>query len=224
MTALYRTALFVAACSIPVAASARSDSQIWTAAAASFKLSDRWRLSEEVVTRFSDNRNGLYEIEAATMVNYRLAKNVTIAAGYIHDPQYLGGDFTVMERRAREQITVDNIARIGPGRLSARARLEQRWRDHTDGTGWRLRPYAKYSLPLPGKASVNLSHELFVNLNTTSFQRQDGVDRMRNLISVSAPVSAKISAEAGYMNQHGFVRGGPDTSDNIAYFALSASF
>ena len=48
-----------------------------------FQLSDRWRLSEEVVTRFSDNRNGLYEIEAATMLNYRLRKNVTIAAGYI---------------------------------------------------------------------------------------------------------------------------------------------
>ena len=224
MTVLYRTALFVVACFIPAVAWARSDSQIWTVAAASFKLSDRWRLSEEVVTRFSDNRNGLYEIEAATMVNYRLAKNVTIAAGYIHDPQYLGGDFTVMERRAREQITVDNVARIGPGRLSVRARLEQRWRDHTEGTGWRLRPYAKYSLPLAGKASVNLSHELFVNLNTTSFQRQDGVDRMRNLVSVSAPISARLSGEAGYMNQHGFVRGGPDTSDNIAYFALSASF
>ena len=80
MTALYRTALFVAACSIPAAVSARSDSQIWTAAAASFKLSDRWRLSEEVVTRFSDNRNGLYEIESVTLLGYRIAKDVTIAA------------------------------------------------------------------------------------------------------------------------------------------------
>ena len=25
------------------------------------------------------------------------------------------------------------------------------------------------------------------------------------------------------MNQHGFVRGGPDTSDNIAYFGLGLS-
>ena len=224
MTVLYRTALFIVVCAIPAAACASADSQIWTTAGASFKLSDSWRLSEEVVTRFSDNRNGLYEIESATMLNYRLSKNVTVAAGYIHDPQYFGGDFTVMERRAREQITVDNLARLGPGKLSARTRLEQRWRDHIDGTGWRLRPYAKYSLPLAGKASLNLSHELFVNLNTTSFQRQDGIDRMRNLISVSGPVSAKINAEAGYMNQHGFVRGGPDSSDNIAYFALSASF
>lgn len=224
MTSLYRIPLFIVACCNTAAAFASPDSQIWTSAAASFKLSDSWRLSEEVVTRFSDDRNGLYEVEAATMLNYRLARNITVAAGYVHDPQYIDGDFTAMERRAREQVTVDNLARLGTGKLSARARLEQRWRDHTDGTGWRLRPYAKYSLPLAGKTSLNLSHELFVNLNTTSFQRQDGVDRMRNLISVSGPVSAKISAEAGYLNQHGFVRGGSDTSDNIAYFALSASF
>lgn len=203
---------------------ARSDSQIWGTASANFKLSDTWRLSEELVTRFSDNRNGLYEVEAVTMVNYRAAKNVTVAAGYVHNPQYIGGDFTVMERRAREQVTFDNVAKLGSGKLSARMRLEQRWRRHVDGTGWRLRPYLKYSVPLAGKAALNLSSEPFFNLNSTSFQRQEGLDRVRNLISISGPVSNRVNAEAGYMNQHGFVRGGPDSSDNIAYFALSASF
>ena len=224
MNRLCRSALLIAASSVPTAAGAWQDAQIWTTASATVKLADRWRLSEELVTRFSDNRDGLYEIEAVSMLNYRPAKNVTVAAGYVHNPQYVGGDFTVMERRAREQVTIDNLAKIGPGKVSVRARLEQRWRDHVDGTGWRLRPYAKYSLPLAGKASLNLSHELFVNLNETSFQRQNGIDRMRNLISVSGPVSSKVSAEVGYMNQHGFVRGGKDSSDNIAYFALSASF
>src|SRR6476659_10196173 len=58
--------------SFSVAASARSDSQIWVTASANFKLSDKWRLSEELVTRFSDNRNGLYEVEAVTMLNYKV--------------------------------------------------------------------------------------------------------------------------------------------------------
>ncbi len=209
---------------ISTGAEARSDSQIWTTASASFKLSDTWRLSEELVTRFSDNRNGLYEIEAVTMVNYKPAKDVTLAAGYVHNPQYLGGDFTVMERRAREQVTFDNVAKLGRGKLSARLRLEQRWREHIDGTGWRLRPYVKYALPLTGKAAVNFSSEPFFNLSSTSFQRQKGLDRVRNLVSISGPLSGKVNAEAGYMNQHGFVRGGPDTSDNIAYFGLSANF
>ena len=223
MTALYRTALFVAACSIPAAVSARSDSQVWTAAAASFKLSDSWRLSEEVVTRFSDNRNGLYEIESNTLLGYKLNKVVTVWAGYTHDPQYSAGDFTRMEHRAREQVTFDGFAKLGPGKFNGRIRLEQRWREGLDGTGWRLRPYLKYSLPIKGKVAFNLSSEPFFNLNTTTFQAKSGLDRVRNLVTVSAPLSKTLSGEVGYMNQHGFVNGGPDTSDNIAYFALSMS-
>lgn len=202
---------------------AKSDDQIWTTASVNVKLSDRWRLSQEIVGRFSDNRNGLYEIEYNALIGYKLNRVATVWAGYTHDPQYAAGHFTVMEHRAREQITFDNFAKLGPGKLSARMRAEQRWRRGQDGTGWRLRPYLKYSMPLAGKVALNLSNETFVNLDTTSFQARTGVDRMRNLLSISGPLTKKVSGEFGYMNQHGFVRHGPDTSDNIAYFALGLS-
>jgi hypothetical protein len=206
------------------AIAAKEDSQIWTQASASVKLSDAWRLSGEVVGRFSDNRNGLYEIEATALVGYRVAKNVTVWGGYVHDPLYSGGDFTVMEHRAREQVTLDNVGKIGSGKLNARIRMEQRWRDGIDGTGWRLRPYAKLSFPVHGKTALNLSNETFVNLNKNSLQRQTGVDRMRNLVSISTPLGKKLTGEAGYLNQYGFVRNGTDTMDHVAYFAVSASF
>jgi hypothetical protein len=205
------------------AASASSDDQLWTTASAAVKLSDKWRLSEEVVARFSDNRNGLYEIESNTLVGYRLNKVVTLWAGYTHDPQYSAGDFTMMEHRAREQVTFDNVTKLGPGKLSGRMRLEQRWRDGVEGTGWRLRPYLKYSLPIAGETALNLSSEPFFNLNRKTFQRQHGLDRVRNLVTISTPLTKSLSGEAGYMNQHGFVRGAPATSDNIAYVALSLS-
>ena len=187
------------------------------------KLSDRWRLSEEGTIRFSDNRNGLYEFEANTLLGYRLNKVVTVWAGYTHNPQYSGGDFTVMEHRAREQVTFDGFAQIGMGKLNGRIRMEQRWRENADGTGWRFRPYLKYSLPIAGKTALNLSTEPFINLNTTSFQGKAGLDRVRNLVTVSTPLSKKFTGELGYMNQHGFVKDAPDTSDNIAYFGLNLS-
>ena len=208
---------------LPTAASAAADSQVWATASATVKVADKWRLSEELTTRFSDRRNGLYEIESNTLVGYRLSKVTTLWAGYTHDPQYSAGHFTVMERRAREQATFDNVLKLGPGKLSARMRLEQRWRENVDGTGWRLRPYVKYSFPIRGKTALNLSSEPFVNLNTTSFQRTGGLDRVRNLVSVSTPITGRLTGEAGYMNQYGFVRGGKDSSDNIAYFALGLS-
>jgi Protein of unknown function (DUF2490) len=220
----------IVALALPVAAAvsqpvhaARSDSQIWTNGQVNVKLSDKWRLQEEATVRFSDKRHGLYEFEANTLLGYRLNKIVTLWAGYTHNPQYSGGDFTVMEHRAREQVTFDGFAKLGPGKLNGRIRLEERWRHNIDGTGWRVRPYLKYSMPIAGKTALNLSSEPFFDLNTTPFQKKSGLDKVRNLVTVSTPLTKAISGEVGYMNQHGFVRGGPDTSDNIAYFGLAVS-
>ena len=222
---LRATVIATAACALaPAPASAAtSDDQLWTNLAATVKLSDRWRLSEEGTIRFSDRRNGLYEVESNTLVGYRIDKVVTVWAGYTHNPQYSGGDFTVMEHRAREQVTFDSFARIGKGKLNGRIRVEQRWRHGLDGTGWRVRPYLKYSLPIAGKTALNLSSEPFFDLNTTAFQRKSGLDKVRNLVTVSTPLTRNLTGEVGYMNQHGFVRNGPDTSDNVAYFGLALS-
>jgi hypothetical protein len=220
-----RSAIFLLLATTAAAASspalAASDEQLWTSGSVNVKISDHWRLQQEVTGRWSDKKDGLYEIESNTLLGYRVNKIVTLWAGYTHDPQYSGGDFTVMEHRAREQVTFDGFARIGKGKLNGRVRFEQRWRDGVDGTGWRFRPYLKYSVPIAGKTALNLSSEPFFNLNTTTFQRQSGLDRVRNMVTLSTPLSSRLSGEAGYLNQHGFVRGGPDTSDNVAYFGLS---
>jgi hypothetical protein len=215
--------LLLVAVLYPAAASAASDEQLWTSANATIKLTDRWRIQQELTARFSNSRNGLYEIESVTLVGYQPVKNVTVAAGYVHNPQYAHNDFTVMERRAREQVTIDNVAKIGAGKLSARLRAEQRWRENVDGTAWRMRPYVKFSLPLAkgSKTSLTLSNETFVNLNSKPFQRQDGLDRMRNLIAINTPIAKNLSAEVGYLNQYGFVRGGEDNVDHAASVSLS---
>jgi hypothetical protein len=204
------------------ARAAREDSQLWTAGTATVKLSEKFRISQELVARFSDNRNGLYEIEAVTMLGYKPSKNVTIAAGYVHNPLYSDGDFVTTEHRAREQVQVDNFAQIGPGKLSGRLRLEQRWRENANGTAWRMRPYVKYSIPISknGKTALNFSNETFVNIENTSFQKTEGFDRMRNQISISTPLSKQLTIEAGYLNQYGFVRDGEDTMDHVATVSL----
>jgi hypothetical protein len=224
-SAAIAVALAAALSIIPGAAVAAHDEQLWTTQVLNVKLNDKWRVQEELVERFSDNRNGLYEIESNTLLGYRLNKSITLWGGYTHDPQYSAGHFTVMEQRVREQVTFDNVAQLGPGKLSFRLRGEERWRTNAAGTGLRFRPYVRYSVPLGkgSKTSLVLSSETFLNLNTTAFQAQDGLDRMRNLIAISTPLSKKLTAEIGYLNQHGFVRGGPDTSDHVASVSLSLS-
>jgi hypothetical protein len=220
---LIALATLAAVAGMPAPALAASDAQLWANGAVNVKLSDKWRLSQELTARWSDNRNGLYEIESNTLLGYRLNKSVTLWAGYTHNPQYAGGDFTVMEHRAREQVTFDGFARIGQGKLNGRVRFEQRWREGVDGTGWRLRPYLKYSLPIAGKTALNLSAEPFFNLNTTSFQKRPGLDRVRSMVTVSTPLTSKLTGELGYVNQRGFVADGPDTTDHAAYVGLALS-
>ncbi|MBO9525512.1 MAG: DUF2490 domain-containing protein [Sphingobium yanoikuyae] len=211
---------------LPATAHASEDEQLWTTTSATVKLSDHWRLQQEIVARFSNDRNGLYEIESNTLVGYKLDKQVTVWAGYTHDPQYDGGDFTVMEHRVREQVTVDNILKLGPVSVSARMRMEQRWREGIDGTAWRLRPYVKLTMPFKegGKTALILSHESFIDLNKTNFQRIQGEERMRNLIAITTPLAKNVNVEIGYLHQHGFRPDADDSNDNVASLSLSFSF
>ncbi|QJR04193.1 DUF2490 domain-containing protein [Sphingobium yanoikuyae] len=211
---------------LPATAHASEDEQLWTTTSATVKLSDHWRVQQEIVARFSNDRDGLYEVESNTLVGYKLDKQVTVWAGYTHDPQYDGGDFTVMEHRVREQVTVDNILKLGPVSVSARLRMEQRWREGIDGTAWRLRPYVKLTMPFKegGKTALILSHESFIDLNKTNFQRVQGEERMRNLIAITTPLAKNVNAEIGYLHQHGFRPDADDSNDNVASLSLSFNF
>lgn len=205
---------------------AETDFQQWLAVSARTDLSDSIAVQGETVARFGDDAGGLYELESALLLGYKLSDRVTAWAGYVHNPTYNQGDFVIIERRAREQITVDNFAKLGTVALSARLRLEQRWRDGLDGTGWRVRPYAKAAVPLGGKSApaLNFTVEPFLNLNTTSFQSTTGLDRLRSAVSLTVPLSGAVKLEAGYLNQHRFVRRGEDRGDHALTAALALAF
>jgi hypothetical protein len=172
----------------PVAANA-SDSQLWTGGSGTIKLSDKWNLSQDLTARFSHNKHGLYELEANTLVGYQITKTVSLWAGYDHDPQYSGGHFTIMEQRLVEHVPSSDLGKLGGGQLSGRIRLEQRWRDGQNGTGWRLRPSLRYTLPFStrSKVGLTLSEEPFFDLNTTSFQSAHGLERLRSLVAMTTP-------------------------------------
>jgi hypothetical protein len=199
-----------------------SDAQFWTSGSVTVNLSNRWALSQDITARFSGKSHGLYELETNTLLGFRVNKTIALWAGYDHDPQYSGGKFAVMEQRLVEVVTFDNFANLGPGRLSGRARLEQRWRDGKSGTAWRLRPYLRYAQPLrkKGKISLTISEEAFLDLNTASFQTVRRLERLRSFVGITAPLANRISADVGYMNQHRFVPNGKDTNDNIAYVSV----
>ncbi len=212
-----------ALCGVATPAMASEDGQYWQTATINVALPDNFKLSNETVFRTSDAR-GFYELENTFAVGRKLDKTVTVWLGYTFNPQYSHGDFLVREHRIRQQVDFSNFARIGPAKVSGRVRLEERWREGQDGMAVRMRPAVKVSMPLIGKTTIAAQHESFLNLNTTMFQRTGGYDRMRNSVSVTVPLSKHFNFDFGYLNQHGFVRGGPDTSDHVLTLGLAASF
>lgn len=222
MRALAKSLLFAALCATASPALANEDTAYWQNLNLTVKIGDEFRLSSEASFRSSDAR-GFYQFQETLMVGYKPSKNVTVWAGYVHSPAYSHGDFTVMERRFRQQVNVDNLAKVGSAKINGRVRLEQRWRDNASGTGWRLRPSLRATVPVVGKVNLVIGNESFFNLNTTSFQNRGGLERMRNSAALSVPLAKSISFEAGYMNQHAFVRGGPDNVDHVLTTSLSVS-
>ena len=221
---LIQTLLLTApALALATPALASEDTQNWETVSVTVNLPNNFKINSEAVFRDSDAR-GFYEIEQSLMVGKKLDKTVTVWAGYIFNPLYNSGTFRTREHRFRQQVNFDNVVQIGKAKLGGRVRLEQRWRENASGTGWRLRPQVKASVPVVGKVNFNLSHESFVNLNTTGFQTVSGYERMRNAATISWPLTKQIGVEVGYLNQHGFVRNAPDSSDHVLTLGLSATF
>lgn len=200
---------------------ASSDTQYWQTLSVEGMVNDRLVLSNETVLRMGGPR-GFYEIEDNIMLGYKVNPHLTLSLGYTHDPNYFQGSFTVMEHRLRQQVSIGKL-RLGRATLSARLRLEERWREGQSGTGWRLRPQVKLAVPLTGHTMLIVSHESFVDLNTVGFQTKPGSERMRNAIAISQPLSKHLNIEFGYMEQHGFVANAPDTNNHVATMSLSLS-
>ncbi|MFM5917237.1 MAG: DUF2490 domain-containing protein [Novosphingobium sp.] len=215
--------LALAASATLAAPACASDTQYWQTLNASVALPDNFRISNETVLRESDAK-GFYEIENNVMVGKKVNRVVTLWLGYTFNPQYSHGTFTRREHRFRQQVSFDNFAVVGKVKFSGRLRLEERWREGLPGTAWRLRPQVRATMPLVGKTTLSLTNEDFIDLNNTGFQTVDGLERMRNAIYVTVPLSKKVSIDFGYLNQHGFVPNGKDTSDNVLTTGLSAAF
>ena len=203
-----------AACALALATPAQAahqDSQFWGEASADLALG-KWSLSEEVITRFSHEKDGLYEVESNTLLGYAVTEKLTLSVGYLYVQENPHGRLNFLE----QQATFTRLARFAGGAFDARLRLEERWKEGAEGTGWGLRPYIRYVRPFKkgGKTTLVISHESFINLNRTSFQSERGYSRMRNEIALSTPLVKNVVAEVGYLNQYTLVRHGEDTMDH----------
>ncbi len=208
---------------VPGQAWAKSDTHYWASSSISVKLNDKIVLTNDSSVRSSDAK-GLYQAINHFMIGYKANKHITLTLGYTSDFQHSHGTFVTTENRFRQQIASDQLVMIGKAKLSGKLRLEERWRDGFAGTGWRLVPSTRLAIPLSKKLTLNLSEDVFFDLNTTGFQKTSGLDRTRTAVSLGMPLVKHVSLELGYMHQHGFVRAAEDTDDHVMTAKVIAAF
>lgn len=181
--------------------------------------SGSWRLWLDAQLRFGDDASRLSQSILRPGLGYSVSKAWSLWLGYAFistEPPYASTSTT--EQRLWEQALWSGT--LGPVRLTSRTRLEQRFVSTGSETGWRLREFAKGSLPIAGGWSAVVYDEYFFNLNSTNYGATAGSDRNRFFIGPGVRVSAQVTIEAGYLHQYVFGNNSPDKSDDI--LAVSA--
>lgn len=197
-------ALGAAAAALLAAGPARAqveDGQLWLQVNAPVPIAEGWRVTAEGIARFGDRPDGLFQTEIGALVGYKVADAVEIGVGYRRVGFHNGAE-APDEDRLRQQV----VATLG--RVSARLRLDERFRRSGDEVGFRLRPLVRYNHPLDRGVALFASHESFYLPNGTRWGQRRGYERMRNIVGLTLPVGRGASADVGYLNQFRPARGG----------------
>lgn len=220
------TALALAGFALASAGAAHAtdeDNQAWSVVNATGALNDKIMLAVDGQARFSDDASRLGQVIVRPSVGWRLDGAKTASLGYAYIRSTPKGRSTVEEHRGWQQLSY-RLAGDGKGlTLTGRTRLEQRWVQGRDGTGWRVRQQVRVTAPVKDHVRAVAWTESFVGLNQTSWGQRDGLHILRSFAGVSVPISKTVTLEPGYLHQRAF-RTGPDAVTHAAAVWINLQF
>jgi hypothetical protein len=185
----------------PSAYAQQEDEQLWLQLNTHVPLDANTRITLEQIARFSDRQDGLTQSELGVLIGQRVSKNFELGFGYRH-VGFHNLNTALDEERFRQQV-------VGTfGSITTRFRVDERFHPHGKEVGIRIRPLVRYNHKLNDKGlAAFVSHESFYLPNATKWGQRRGYERMRNSVGLMLPVSPKISADVGYLNQYRLARG-----------------
>jgi hypothetical protein len=216
-------AFFLMAGAASAASAQESSGQLWTTTTVTAPLSERVDLSGHAVVRFSDEDEGVSQVQLGADLEAEVG-GVKAGGGYSYVTDYDGGDLATREHRLRQQVSGD-MGSLGSGTLAGRIRVEQRWRDDGEDMMVRLRPRMSWTRPIGANdLALRLIHESFVRLNDTDWGGEARYERMRNQVSLRRTFGDTLTGEAGYLNQYSFGGDEPDEVVHALTLALTIDF
>ncbi len=216
-------AMFTAFAATPAAAQ-DEDFNIWAGQFVFVDLDEEgeWYVRGEAQERFTNDADRLGQLLLRSFVGYRINDKVNVGGGYAYILTDPVGPVEINEHRIYQELNVTLLDNGQGFKVTSRNRLEQRFFEESDQTGWRYRNQVQLRAPISENNSLVLYTEPFIGLNDSQFNN-GGLAVWRNFAGVSFPVAEGISFTPGYLNQYVF-RDGEDAMQHIANVGITARF
>lgn len=181
----------------------------------------RWSLWLEGQARLGEDAGRLSQYILRPGIGLRLGDAWSAWAGYAR----IGSERPFAARATDEDRGWQQLLWSGRGAgfdLTSRTRLEQRWVETGDDTGWRLRQFARASHPLRAASPFAWVgwDEVFVDLNDTDWGADAGLRQNRLFAGIAWTAAPGARLEVGYLNVWSLRARREDTVNHVASFSL----
>ncbi len=218
------TLLLITAGVSPVFATT-TDSQTWASVTVVKAITPKLEASVELHARLIEDSDTMGQRLFRPALTYKINDRFSVTAGYFYGIFNTSTSKSFHEQRLWQQAGYTFLRRENGFSLSGRTRLEERFVEGNDETGWRLRQQFRLDTPYltDGKMRGVLWNETFVGLNDTSWGQRSDLDQTRTFVGVNMPLTEHIAVEPGYVNQLSFRRG-ENAVNHIAAINVIARF
>ncbi len=164
-----------------------------------------WRYWLEGQGRFGNDSSRFSQSLIRGGLGYDLMEKLNLWLGYAYittDRPFARDPFD--EHRVWQQLLWTKPFALGT--FMSRTRMEQRFMEIGNETGWRFRQFFKLTVPLEFAPDFMwvAYNEVFVDLNKTDWKPANGFDQNRFFTGLGYRFTPNIHTEIGYMNQ--FIR------------------
>ncbi len=181
----------------------QEDGRIWLNVNVQSSLPfEGWNWYADLQPRWREEGSEFDQLLIVPAVFYKFSPKSSAWIGYERTVSHPAGKTNSDENKVWEQFSYQ-FDPINDWKIQSRTRLEQRTIESKEGVGIRLRQMFKvvksisHNVPL----SLVLSDEIFINLNSTDWGANQGIDQNRAFVGLGYKVNPHINFEVGYLNQ-----------------------
>ncbi len=176
-----------------------------------------WGYTVDVQARYPQLGDGATQYVFRPSIDYRVGERVQLAVGYGRFQSVSAAGVRSSEDRPWQQVGW-RVARVGPGTLGLRVRVEERALSTGSEIAVNIRTRLRYDFEFAALAPdwrFSIDVEPFLDLRDTDWGIRDGFTQTRWYAGASHALGSRQRIAVGYLGQHLRASGAPDTLNHL---------